>query len=93
MPSLKAAHINEQGQNMIIFPLDRTFGHKSDREQSRALVELEQRARSAGLAGHAVAFWEGSGGTHFRGPSRWHPFLKGLSMGDVMASVNKQISW
>ena len=93
MPSLKAAHIREQGQDMIIFPLDRGFGQKSDRDQSLALGELESRAHSAGLAGRAVAFWQGGNGTHFRGPSRWHPFLKGLSMCDVMANVNKQISW
>jgi hypothetical protein len=93
MPSLKAAHIREQGQDMIIFPLDRAFGQKSDRDQLLALGELERRANSAGLAGRAVAFWEGNNGTHFRGPSRWHPFLRGLSMRSVLASVNKKISW
>ena len=93
MPSLKAAHIREQGQNMIIFPLDHTFGHKSDRDRSLALNELEQRARASGLAGRAVAFWESANRTHFIGPRPWHPFLGGLSMRDVMASVNMEINW
>jgi hypothetical protein len=93
MPALKAAHIREQGHNMIIFPLDQSFGRKSDRDRSTALAELERRAHEAGLAGRAVAFWEGTNRTHFMGPRPWHPFLKGLSMNDVLASVNKQIRW
>jgi hypothetical protein len=93
MPTLKAAHIRENGQDMIIFPLDNSFGRKTDREQSLAIQDLERRAHLAGLAGHAVAFWDDSSGTRFRGPSRWHPYLRGLSMSDVLANVNKQISW
>lgn len=93
MPRLKAAHINQQGQNMIIFPLDHTFGHKTDIDQSRALIELEQRAHSAGLAGRAVAVWQNGGRTMSRGPQAWHGFLQSISMSWVQANVNKQISW
>ncbi len=93
MPTLKAAHIREQGQNMIIFPLDSTFGSRSSSDQSNALVELEQRAHAAGLAGGAVAVWETGGRTHFLGPRPWHAFLQGISMRWVWANVNKEISW
>jgi hypothetical protein len=93
MPSLKAAHIREQGQNMIIFPLDSAFGSKSSDDQAETLAELENRANAAGLAGHAVAVWESGSRMHFMGPRPWYGFLKGLTMHWVWANVNKEISW
>lgn len=93
MPRLKAAHVREQGQNMIIFPLDSSFGSKSSSDQSDALAELEIRANAAGLAGHAVAVWESGNRMHFLGPSRWQGFLQSITMRWVMANVNKEISW
>lgn len=93
MPSYDVAHIREQGQNMLLFPLSSSFGSRSDHEQNATLSELQMRARAAGLAGGAVAFWESGGRTNFRGPRPWHPFLRGLSMHAVMRSVNKKISW
>jgi len=93
MPKLKAAHINEQGQNMIIFPLDRTFGMKTDHARSELLEELERRAHAAGLAGRAVAIWERGNQTHFLGPRSWQMFLQSISMRWVLANVNKELSW
>jgi hypothetical protein len=93
MPSLKAAHIREQGQDMIIFPLDHVFGLKASSEQSEALAELEFRAHAAGLAGQAVAVWESGSRMHFLGPRPWHTFLQSINMRWVWANVNKEISW
>ena len=93
MPRLKVAHILEQGQNMIIFPLDQSFGDKSNHDQEETLSSLEYRANSAGLAGHAVAIWQHGLHTHFRGPSKWQNFLRSISMRWVLANVNKEISW
>lgn len=93
MPRLKAAHIREQGQDMIIFPLDGSFGSKSSSDQSDALAELEYRANDAGLAGRAVAVWESSSRMYFMGPRPWHGFLQSISMQWVWMNVNKEISW
>lgn len=93
MPSLKAAHIREQGQNMIIFPLSSAFGSQSSSAQSAALAELERRANAAGLAGHAVAVWESGNRMYFLGPSRWQGFLRSINMHWVQKNVNKEISW
>lgn len=93
MPSFKAAHIHEQGQNMIIFPLNGSFGSKSSSDQSEALVELEYRANNAGLAGQAVAVWESGNRMYFIGPRPWQGFLQNISMRWVWANVNKEISW
>ena len=93
MPSYKAAHLREQGQNMIIFPLESAFEHRSDADKSATRAALQRRANASGLAGSAVLFWESGGRTHFLGPGPWHPFLRGLSMRSVLANVNKEISW
>lgn len=93
MPKLRVAHIREQGQNMIIFPLDQSFGNRSNDDQETTLSGLEYRANSAGLAGYAVAIWQHGPHTHFRGPSKWQNFLRSISMRWVLANVNKEISW
>lgn len=63
MPRYKVAHIREQGQNMLIFPLDSSVHHKTSNEKNEILFELEARAHAAGLAGSAVIIWE-YGGVH-----------------------------
>jgi len=93
MPSFDVAHIREQGQNMLLFPLDGSFDHRSSSEQQATLAELEARAHAAGLAGKAVALWDRAGRTYFLGPRPWHNFLRSISMGFVLANVNKKISW
>jgi hypothetical protein len=93
MPHFKVAHIREQGQNMLIFPLDSSVHHKTDAEKAEILDELEMRAHAAGLAGGAVVVWEHGRSFNFMGPRPWHPFLRSIDMGAVMASVNKEIRW
>jgi hypothetical protein len=93
MPSFKVAHIREQGQNMLLFPLDRTFGLKTAAEKNSILAELEVRAQRAGLAGRAAVFWESGGSTYSLGPRPWNSFLRSMNLRTVLASVNKSISW
>lgn len=93
MPSFDVAHVYEQGQNMLLFPLDRKVGFKTLDQQRAILHELEDRAHGAGLAGQAAIFWEGNGRTHFLGPKAWRNFLGSIGMSDVLASVNRSISW
>jgi hypothetical protein len=40
MPHFKIAHLREQRQDMIIVPLESSFGHKSDAAQQIAISEL-----------------------------------------------------
>lgn len=93
MPSFNVAHVKEQGQNMLLFPLDSSFDHKPETDQKAVVAELEMRAHRAGLAGRAAAIWESGGRTHTLGPPSWAGFLRSLSMRAVLASVNKKISW
>lgn len=93
MPSYKVAHIREQGQDMLLFPLSPQFGQLSQDDQNDFLWELERRANAAGLAGSAAVFWQHGGHGHFMGPKQWHPFLRSVSMNFVMQNVNREISW
>lgn len=94
MPHYKVAHLREQGQDMIIIPLDSSFGHQSASEQDATIEELQSLASAAGLAGTVVPVWNsGGGGMKFIAPKPWHPFFQGLSLAAVHSNLNKQISW
>jgi len=93
MPSFEVAHIQEQGQDMLLFPLDDSFEHKSSAEKNSIVVQLQMRANRAGLAGRAVAVWERGSETRFLGPQPWRAFFQSIDMGFVLVNVNREISW
>jgi hypothetical protein len=89
MPSYKVAHLREQGQDMIIVPLDSSFGRKPSSEQNAFMDELQVRANSAGLRGRVAAVWSGG----FWAPNPWHPFFRTFSVRHAQANINQEISW
>lgn len=94
MPTLQVAHVREQGIDLIIAPLDRTFGFKSEVEQQAAINEIQIRSTHAGLAGTVVPVWEsGAGRMAFIAPRPWHSFFRSLSLQAVWRSVNRELSW
>jgi hypothetical protein len=94
MPHFKVAHLREQGQDMIIVPLDSSFGHKASEEQNGIISDLQIHARAAGLAGTIVPVWDSGGGRmSFIAPQPWHPFFRSLSLQVVWANTNKELSW
>ncbi len=93
MPSFKCAHVREQGINLIIVPVNSSFGHKSDADQHETIEAMQNAATSAGLAGTVVPIWNIGNRTVFISPPNWHPFFKSINWNDVLASVNKEISW
>jgi|GraSoiStandDraft_17_1057272.scaffolds.fasta_scaffold232274_2 hypothetical protein len=94
MPRLKVAHLREQGQDMIIVPLDRTFGSQSRHDQNAAITEIQVNAQVAGLAGTVVPVWDGGGGRMaFISPPQWSSFFRGLSLRAVATNLNRELSW
>lgn len=93
MPTFRIAHLREQGQDMIIVPLDSSFGNKIQADQAAVISDLQTHARGAGLAGKVVPVWESGGRMEFIAPRPWHPFFKGLSMQAIALNLNKQLSW
>jgi hypothetical protein len=88
----KIAHIKEQNQQIIIIPLDSSFGRKSDAEQLEAVQELQACANSAKLAGSVVVVWPEGSTFKFRAPNAWHPFFKSISYDRILASLNKELT-
>lgn len=85
------AHIREQGVDMIIVPLDSSFGHKPTSAQHETIDSLQAYATSAGLAGRVVVVWQEGNGHRFIAPPNWQPFFKSLGWGQIMASINKEL--
>jgi hypothetical protein len=94
MPKFSIAHIQEQGQNLIIIPLESNFRNRADGEQQSVLAEFERRSNSAGLKGHVVLVWDNGGGRMgFIAPSQWHPFVRSINLRYVAANINRELSW
>jgi hypothetical protein len=93
MPNFKVAHILQQGVDLIIVPLDSSFGSKPPLEQRQTIGELQMRAASAGLRGTVVPVWDNLGHMMFIAPQQWHPFFSGLDLGWVWANVNRELFW
>lgn len=94
MPQLQIAHVREQGVDLIIVPLDRSFGYETVQRQNAAQVEIQMAAQSAGLAGTVCPVWDSGGGRMaFLAPQSYHPFLRSISLRHVYHNVNRTLSW
>jgi hypothetical protein len=94
MPCLKVAHLREQGVDMIIVPLDRSFGSKSTSDQHDVIDEIQQRSHSAGLAGTVVPVWDHGGGRMaFIAPNGWSSFFRSIGLSFVFRNLNRELSW
>jgi len=93
MPRFRVAHLREQGQDMIIIPLESGFGFKSEGEQIAITEDLQAHATAAHLAGIVVPVWEHGGRMAFRAPYPWHPFFQNLTLPFVLSNLNKEIFW
>jgi hypothetical protein len=94
MPTVKVAHVRQQGVDLIIAPLNRDFGYKTPHDQQAIVGEIQVWARSAGLAGTVVPVWDSGGGRmSFIAPQAWHPFFRGLNLRAVWANVNTEVFW
>ena len=93
MSIFDVTHIREQGVDLILVPLNRSFDSKSSQEKSAIIDGLQASASSAGLAGTVVPVWE-TGGGHmaFIAPRPWHPFLSSISMGFVARNLNRRLT-
>ena len=54
MPSFKIAHIKEQGNDLIIIPLESSFGSMSAKDQAAMVADLQAHAIEEKLSGKVV---------------------------------------
>ncbi|WP_372784805.1 hypothetical protein [Phenylobacterium sp.] len=93
MPAFDVAYVREQGQSMVIVPLDGQFEHKSEATQRKVAAELQVRAAAAGLAGKVVLMWRAGSRTRFIAPPQWHAFFRSIDLSWVAMNINKRLSW
>lgn len=90
MVSYEIAHIREQGQDMIIMPLNRQFDSLSREEKFVFINYMQAAAQEAGLAGTVVPVWDvGFGRSMFIAPKPWHPFFSSISLNTLFRMRNK----
>jgi hypothetical protein len=93
MPSFEVAHFREQGQDMVVIPLDRSFGAKSMAQKNEVQASLQACASAAGLRGTVVLVWDaGNGRMGFLAPAPWQPFFRGLSLAMVAQNINRRLN-
>jgi len=91
MPHFKIAHIHEQGQDMIIVPLESSFGNLPTGEQEATIAELQIRSRGADLRGTVVPVWNSGGRMAFIAPRPWHPFFEHMNLQWVAHNLNREL--
>lgn len=93
MPIFQVAHLRRDGQDIIIVPVDRTFGKRSPAEQARIQEAFQRSAASVEMEGVVVPVWEDAvGRMAFRAPPPWHEFLKSIDMVYVATALNRTLS-
>jgi hypothetical protein len=94
MPQYRIAHVKEQGVDLIIIPLEASFGNLTQPDQQKTIALLQLHATGAGLRGTVVPVWDsGTGQMFFIAPERWHPFFRSIGLAWVAANINRELSW
>ena len=88
----RIAHLNEQGQDMVIIPLDSSFSNKSPQQMEVIKNALQECSDSARIKGVVVPVWENNSDFYFIAPPQWHPFFKSISMSVVRQNINKELT-
>src|SRR3954466_5290205 len=93
MPTFQVAHLQRDGKDVVIVPVDRSFGKRSPAEQARIQEAFQRSAAASDLPGVVVPVWEDSTGRMaFRAPPPWHEFFKTIDMVYVATALNRSLS-
>jgi hypothetical protein len=93
MPSIKVAQLNEQGQEMVIVIMDPGFAGATPTQQEATIGQLQAKAKACGLKGTVAMVWDAGGKMDYLVPQPWRDFFSSISLDDVRALLNAEISW
>jgi hypothetical protein len=89
---LRVAHIHEQGVDLIIVPLDKSFGTQTPQQQQAGIEQMRMSATLAGLAGDVIPVWDlGDGRMSFIAPKNYHPYFTSINLEFVFANLNSEL--
>jgi len=87
----RVAHVRERGSNMVIV-VSGAFFNSTTQQKRGWFPQIEECARSAGLAGQTLIVGSPNGGYYYWGPSDYQPFLRSIDMAWVNKRVNKELT-
>ncbi len=92
MTKLRVAHIHEQGVDLIIVPLDKSFAQQTPAQQQQGMESLRMSATLAGLQGDVVPVWDlGDGRMGFIAPKNYHPYFSSITLEFVYTNLNREL--
>lgn len=92
MITYRVGHIREQGQYIVIIPLDSLFGNLLEETQLCILSKLQKCSIDAGLKGDVVVFWWSGSDYRFIAPKKWQPLFGTPGVFErLLASLNKTL--
>lgn len=91
MAQIKIAHINEQGRELIIIPLDSSFHDKTPSQREATRKALQACVCDAHLEGAVVLVWRSGHNRYFIAPDQWHEYLRHLPWNDIISRLNKTL--
>src|SRR2546423_7265305 len=95
MPTFQVAHLQHAGHDLIIVPVDPSFGKRPTTEQARIQEAFQRSAHASNIPGVVVPVWEdppGKRGMAFRAPPTCQEFLKSIDMVYVATALNRTLS-
>jgi hypothetical protein len=88
----KVAHINKQGQDMIIIPVSSEVSCMSNTKKNELKCSLQAFANDAGLAGEVCLVWNRGQHFHFLAPQPWHGFFSSVNMQFITGNINRELT-
>ena len=87
------AHIHEQGQDLIIIPLEENFMNmRSEAERNGIRDALQFFATDAGLKGTVCLVWQSHKVFRAVAPKVWSSFFESIDMTFVGANLNRTLT-
>mgnify|MGYP001550179294 CR=1 FL=1 len=87
----KIAHINRQGQDIIIVPLE-SIDSLNHMERCVIGDALQFFATDAGLKGNVCLVWQTGDIFKYLAPSLWYSFFGSIDMDFVKANLNRTLT-
>lgn len=92
MITYRIGNICEQGQYIVIIPLDSLFGNLLEETQLCIISKLQKCSIDAGLKGDVIVFWWSGSDYRFIAPRKWHPLLRTPGVFEhLLSKLNKTL--
>jgi hypothetical protein len=93
MPELDIAQVKIEGVDLIIVKLERTHARQSFELKKKARLDLQQRAKAAGLTGTVVTVWDAGGGNMgFLSPPEHSEIFGRVNLNYVSENINAKLA-